>query len=182
MKIYATREEITKLGFEHAKEAIRDSGCADAPDGGWDSWILEGWGSDATVLAFGEPLKDNQDGWSNRMNRKLMWYHLGAIEAAERFEAIRSDLIQRNEFFHGGHANQTAGEWAEAFCPSDAASWMDVGFWDAATAETLSHLGYTPAQIKAISDDQTERNIKYNSGDLIYALCNSDASSDCITL
>ena len=182
MKTYTTREEIMQLGSDHAEEAINDSECTDSPDGGWDSWIVEGWGSNVTALAFGESLEDNQDSWSDGMKQKLRWYHLGAMDAAERIDMIRSDLIGRGEFFHGGHPNKTAREWAELFTPSDAAAWMDAGFWDAGVAETMSHLGYTPSQIKTISNDQTERNIKYISGDLIYALCNNDASSECITL
>lgn len=87
MKTYTTREEITQLGRDHAEEAICDSGSTDAPDGGWDSWILAGWGVDATILAFGELLEENQNGWADSMEEKLRWYHEGAVEAAERIEA-----------------------------------------------------------------------------------------------
>jgi len=88
-KTYTTREEITNLGREHATEAILDSGCTDAPDGGWDSWIINGWGTDGTILAFGESIEANQDGWSPTMAEKLRWYHEGAVEAAEEIEAAR---------------------------------------------------------------------------------------------
>ena len=87
MQIYTTREEITELGRQHAIEAIRDSGCTDAPDGGWDSWIIEGWGTDGTVRAFGESVEANQDGWSDTMKEKLRWYHEGAVKAAEEIDA-----------------------------------------------------------------------------------------------
>jgi hypothetical protein len=86
-KTYATREEITELGREHAIEAIRDSGSTDAPDGGWDSWILAGWGTDDTIRAFGESIDANQNGWSPAMAEKLRWYHEGAVAAAEAIEA-----------------------------------------------------------------------------------------------
>ena len=89
MTTYTTREEITELGRQHAGEAIRDSGCTDAPDGGWDSWIIEGWGTDRTVQAFGELIEENQNGWSPSMQEKLRWYHEGAVEAAEEIEATK---------------------------------------------------------------------------------------------
>ena len=86
-KKYTTREEITALGREHAIEAIRDSGCTNAPDGGWDSWIIEGWGTDKTIETFGESIEENEDGWSPAMKEKLQWYHEGATAAAEEIDA-----------------------------------------------------------------------------------------------
>jgi hypothetical protein len=86
-KTYTTREEIHALGREHAIEAIRDSGCTDAPDGGWDSWIIEGWGVEGTIRAFGELQEENENGWSPAMKDKLRWYHEGAVEAAEEIDA-----------------------------------------------------------------------------------------------
>jgi hypothetical protein len=84
---YTTRDEIHALGREHAIEAIRDSGCTKAPDGGWDSWIIAGWGVDGTILAFGESIAENENGWSPAMADKLRWYHEGAVEAAEEIAA-----------------------------------------------------------------------------------------------
>ena len=87
MKTYATREEITALGRMDAIEAIQDSGCTNAPDGGWDSWIIDGLGTDRTIQLFGESVEDNQDGWSDSMAEKLRWYHEGAVAAAEEIDA-----------------------------------------------------------------------------------------------
>ena len=92
--------------------------------------------------------------------------------------AIKSDLVSRGVVFCGNDPDGIAAEWSENFTASDAAAWMDVGFWDGSKADTMRTLGYTPESIKAISDAQTDSGIKYSSGDLIYALCNSDASPD----
>ena len=94
---------------------------------------------------------------------------------------IATDLVGRGSFFCANDPEGIAAEWADRFTPSDAAAWLDVGFWDASVADTIRDLGYTPEQIKTISDDQTDRGIEYSSGDLIYALCNRDASSDDIS-
>ena len=87
IKAYTTREEITELGREHAEEAIRDSGCTETPDGGWDSWLIDGIGCDATWRLFGEGESSNADEWTDSMKEKLQWYHEGAVEVAERIEA-----------------------------------------------------------------------------------------------
>lgn len=84
---YTTREEITALGRDHAIEAIRDSGCTNAPDGGWDSWLINGWGTAETIARFAESEEDNQDGWSDSMAEKLRWYNEGATEAADKIES-----------------------------------------------------------------------------------------------
>jgi len=96
--------------------------------------------------------------------------------------AIKSDLVRRGVFFHGGRIDQVAANWADVFSVSDAAAWMDVGFWDASAAESMRDAGYTPEKVLELSDAQRDAGIQYSSGDLIYALCNGDASSsDCGT-
>lgn len=92
--------------------------------------------------------------------------------------AIKSDLIRRGDFFHGGRLDQVAADWADVFSASDAAAWMDVGFWDASAAESMRDAAYTPEKALELSDAQRDAGISYSSGDLIYALCNGDASSD----
>ena len=95
-----------------------------------------------------------------------------------KIAAMKSELISRGEFFSGSNPDSIAEDWAERFSVSAAAGWMNAGFWDADAAECCKDAGYTPSKIKAIAEDQTDRGIEYSSGDLIYALCNGDASVD----
>jgi hypothetical protein len=98
-KTYTTEAEIHALGREHAIEAIRESGCTDAPDGGWDSWIIAGWGVEGTIWAFGESVEDNENGWSESMAQKLRWYHEGAVDAAEELSS-ENDVDDLGEGFY----------------------------------------------------------------------------------
>lgn len=90
---------------------------------------------------------------------------------------LTAELISRGEFFNGGDAAGIAVDWLDrGFSLSDASEWMDVGFWDAAAAGICRDAGYSPSQCKIIADRQTDAGKVYASGDLIYAICNSDAS------
>jgi hypothetical protein len=95
-----------------------------------------------------------------------------------KIAAMKSELISRGEFFYGSNPDSIAEDWAERFSVSVAAGWMDAGFWDACAAESCRDAGYTPREMMAIASDQAGRGIEYSSGDLIYALCNCDASVD----
>ena len=57
------------------------------PDGGWDSWLINGIG-DGVYELFGEPIEESVDGWSDAMKSKLHVYHKAA-EAT--MEGIASD-------------------------------------------------------------------------------------------
>jgi len=100
---------------------------------------------------------------------------------SKKLKSMKHELIIRGEFFSGNNPDSIAEDWSERFSVSAAAGWMDVGFWDADAAESCKDAGYSPSKMKAISEDQAERGIEYSSGDLIYALCNGDASVDDIT-
>jgi hypothetical protein len=98
------------------------------------------------------------------------------MTTATKIAAMKSELISRGEFFSGSNPDSIAEDWAERFSVSAAAGWMNVGFWDADAAESCKDAGYTASKMKAIAEDQADRGIEYSSGDLIYALCNGDAS------
>jgi hypothetical protein len=97
---------------------------------------------------------------------------------SKKINAMKHELIIRGEFFSGSNPDGIAEDWSERFSVSVAAGWMDAGFWDAEAAEACRDAGYTPRKMQAIAEDQAERGIEYSSGDLIYALCNCDASID----
>ena len=92
--------------------------------------------------------------------------------------AMKNELIIRGESFSGSDPDSVAEDWAERFSVSAAAAWMDAGFWDASAAEACKNAGYTPSKMRDIAENQADRGIEYSSGDLIYALCNCDASVD----
>lgn len=100
---------------------------------------------------------------------------------ATKIAAMKSELISRGQAFSGSNPDSIAEDWAGRFSVIAAASWMDAGFWDADAAECCRDAGYSPDKIKAIAEDQADRGIGYSSGDLIYALCNCDASMDDLT-
>lgn len=80
-----TNEQVFELGYKHATEAVEDSGSTQTPDGGWDSWLVDGIGCAATWRLFGEPESD-ADEWSDAMKEKLAAYHRGAIRACEEID------------------------------------------------------------------------------------------------
>lgn len=82
-----TIEEIRSLGYSDAMTAIRESGSTDTPDGDWDSWLINGIGSDATCRLFGEDPEDSADGWSDAMVAKLTAYCEGCREACAEVDA-----------------------------------------------------------------------------------------------
>ena len=100
------------------------------------------------------------------------------MTTAAKIAAMKAELIIRGEFFSGSNPDSIAEDWVERFSVSVAAGWMNAGFWDASAAEACRDAGYTASKMKAIAEDQADRGIEYSSGDLIYALCNCDASVD----
>jgi hypothetical protein len=97
---------------------------------------------------------------------------------SKKLKSMKRELIIRGECFSGSNPDSIAADWAERFTVSVAAGWMDAGFWDADAAESCKKAGYSPRKMQAIAEDQADRGIEYSSGDLIYALCNGDASVD----
>jgi hypothetical protein len=97
---------------------------------------------------------------------------------SKKIAAMKHELIIRGECFSGSNPDSIAKDWAERFSVSVAACWMDYGFWDADAAESCKDAGYSPRKMYDIAKDQADRGIEYSSGDLIYALCNGDASVD----
>ena len=73
-----TLEQVADLGAKHAAEAYNESQSTQTPDGGWDSWLINGIG-DGVYALFGEPIEESVGGWSDAMASKLHVYH----EAAE---------------------------------------------------------------------------------------------------
>ena len=97
---------------------------------------------------------------------------------SKKINAMKHELIIRGECFSGSNPDSIAEDWAERFSVKAAACWMDYGFWDADAAESCKGAGYSPRKMFDIAKDQAERGIEYSSGDLVYALCNGDASVD----
>ena len=79
--------EAWKLGYTDARTQCEESQDTGTPDGGWDSWIVNGVGLREACRILGEPERENQDGWSESMTRKLCEYHAGAMAAAEELQA-----------------------------------------------------------------------------------------------
>lgn len=84
--VLSTIEEIREQGYNDAMEAIRESGSTETPDGDWDSWLINGIGSDATCRLFGEDPEESSDGWSESMVAKLKAYCEGCRKACEDVE------------------------------------------------------------------------------------------------
>tara|TARA_R110000868_G_scaffold387036_1_gene655522 strand:+ start:377 stop:661 length:285 start_codon:yes stop_codon:yes gene_type:complete len=79
---------LAKLkGHEDATRQCQESGSTETPSFGWDSWLIEGIGADATWAMFGEGLAANSDEWTESMKEKLAAYHAGALEAAAEIDA-----------------------------------------------------------------------------------------------
>ena len=86
MGITVTLSQIAKQAAEDVIQAYNESGSAETPDGGWDAWLINGIGIDATCRMFGENPDDNQDGWSDSMSQKLTAYNKAAVKAMRRLE------------------------------------------------------------------------------------------------
>jgi hypothetical protein len=76
-----SNDEIAEMGAADAGKAYIESGSTETPDGGWDSWLINGIGVAETLKRFGEPESENAEGWSPVMALKLQTYHKAACEA-----------------------------------------------------------------------------------------------------
>lgn len=86
MATYKTTATCYDLGFSDAWRQCEESGEYDTPDGGWDSWLINGLGHYATCRYLGEPPEDSEDDWSEAMAEKLAAYHKGAMAGATALE------------------------------------------------------------------------------------------------
>ena len=86
-KTYNTVGLARLKGYEDATRECQESGSTETPDGGWDSWLIEGIGSDATWRLFGEGESSDADEWTDSMKEKLSAYHAGALEASAEIDA-----------------------------------------------------------------------------------------------
>jgi len=80
-------QDIRKLAALDIAIQIDESGDVSTPDGGWDSWLINGIGSDDVCKMFGEPVEENQDGWSEAMKAKLIAYNEAGLAASRGIAA-----------------------------------------------------------------------------------------------
>jgi len=102
-----TIEQIKDMAHNDATTACRESGDTQAPDGGWDSWLINGIGFTAVCELFGENPDESASGWSDAMAAKLRAYHAAACEAAEQIE---------EDTDWDGHANEARRALAIEAC------------------------------------------------------------------
>jgi len=91
-----TIEQIREMGRTDARAQCWDSGDSGTPDGGWDSWLINGVGILGAVRLFGEDAEANQDGWCESMKAKLEAYHAGALEGAAEYAQSVADADASN--------------------------------------------------------------------------------------
>lgn len=84
-----TIEEVQKMAAIDIAMQISESDDVSTPNGGWDSWLLEGLGSDEVCRLFGEPVEENTDGWSVAMAAKLVAYNEAGLAAAREIAATQ---------------------------------------------------------------------------------------------
>ena len=91
-----TLEQIREMGHTDARAQCWDSGDSGTPDGGWDSWLINGVGIAGVCRLFGEDTEANKDGWSESMKVKLAAYHAGALEGAAEYAQSVADADASN--------------------------------------------------------------------------------------
>lgn len=87
---------------------------------------------------------------------------------------IAQDIRSRGPMFYGSEAQlpKLAKEWSEEFSPSEAAEWMDAGFWCPLTASLVRDLGIAAKDVATLETSYD---------DPVYAMCNNDLSIDVLT-
>jgi len=103
-----TIEQIREMGRTDARAQCWDSGDSGTPDGGWDSWLVNGVGVGGVVRLFGEDAEANRDGWSESMKAKLEAYHAGALEGAAEYAQSVADADAA-----------TGADWTDSKNPAD---------------------------------------------------------------
>ncbi len=103
-----TIEQIREMGRTDARAQCWDSGDSGTPDGGWDSWLVNGVGVGGVVRLFGENAEANQDGWCESMKAKLEAYHAGALEGAAEYAQSVADADAA-----------TGADWTDSKNPAD---------------------------------------------------------------
>ena len=91
-----TIEQIREMGHTDALVQCWDSGDSGTPDGGWDSWLINGVGILGVCRLFGESPAANQDGWCDSMKAKLEAYHEGALQGAAEYAQSVADADASN--------------------------------------------------------------------------------------
>lgn len=92
-----------------------------------------------------------------------------------KLEEVMTILSESGPAFSGGFPESCEGlaeEWLDEFDDDVKAirAWVEAGYWDAATASTVAHLGYTPRHTPKYKEKS------YDNMTPIYALCNNDIS------
>lgn len=85
-RTYSTVSLAKLKGHEDATRQCQESESTDTPSGGWDSWLIDGIGCDATWALFGEESESAKDEWTETMKAKLAAYHEGAMEACAEID------------------------------------------------------------------------------------------------
>lgn len=93
--------------------------------------------------------------------------------------SLAAELDSRGDRFAGNSVWDIAADWAEHFDDAtEAAEWMEIGFWDAATAAAVRDLGLTAEQAadkaEALEDACEDASAEYTDGSVIYSVCNND--------
>lgn len=77
-----TVREVRQRGFEDGRTAAAESGDSSAPDGGWDTWLLNGIGILAACDVLGIRPPRRGEGWSDEAKRRMSAYDVGAKKGA----------------------------------------------------------------------------------------------------
>lgn len=88
-----TIDDIRQMAVTDATEAYNESQDTSTPDGGWDSYLINGIGCRGVCLLFGEDPAANEDGWSESMQSKLIAYNAAAVEAMESIRNADADAV-----------------------------------------------------------------------------------------
>jgi hypothetical protein len=103
-----------------------------------------------------------------------------------KLSAMADGVTSRGERFAGNNVWDMAEAWTEAgFSATDAAEWMDAGFWDPDTAATVRDTGITAeqaaARAEALVEAAEDAAEDYTDGDPIYSICNGDTPVSVLT-
>jgi len=94
-----------------------------------------------------------------------------------RVKRIIGMLRQYGERFTGHNPQQTAAEWAATgMTYSEISEWLEIGVWDADTADTFSDYLTRPEAVKAAAEKLIEVKgaAAFTDHCPIYAVCNGD--------
>jgi hypothetical protein len=75
------------------------------------------------------------------------------------------------------HTAELAEGWTDYFSAEEAIDWIDIGFWDSATAFLVRERGLQPGDVAGRINDCVTG---YTVDEAIYAMCNDDLSVDAL--